>query len=134
MNKLALIAGVALLASCNSKAPAPDAVATADATMPMDAGMTPSAASAVPGSYDVTSADGSKTVDTLKADGTFVSRDAKDKVVDKGTWKGEPGKTCFTSQGKAEQCYTESAHAADGSFTATGADGKTAKVAPHAKM
>ena len=135
MKKLALIAGVALLASCGPKEPAPEAAASADASMPMDAGASPAAmAAATPGSYDVNNPDGTKSVDTLMADGTFVSRDDKDKVIDKGTWASKDGKTCFTSEGKAEQCYTETPHAADGSFSATGADGKVSQVKPHAKM
>ena len=134
MKKLALIAGLALLASCGSKEPAPEATASADATMPMDAAASPAAVAAAPGSYDVTGPDGTKTVDTLMADGTFVSRDASDKVIDKGTWRSSDGKTCFTSEGKTELCYTEGARAADGSFSATGADGKVTQVKPHAKM
>ena len=135
MKKLALLAGVALLASCGSEAPAPEATATADASMPMDAGATPAVAAVpTPGSYDVTGPDGTKSVDTLMDDGTFVSRDSADKVVDKGTWAIKEGKACFTSEGKAEQCYTETARAADGSFSTTGADGKVTQVKPHAKM
>ena len=137
MKKLALLASVALLASCGSKEPAPDATAAADASMPMDAEAGASSApiaSATPGSYDITGPDGSKSVDTLMADGTFVSRDLADKVTDKGTWTSKDGKTCFNSEGKTEMCYSESARAADGSFSATGADGKVTQVKPHAKM
>ena len=66
MKKFALLAGIALLAACGSKEPAPDVMATADATMPMDAGASPApVAMLTPGSYDVTNPDGSKTVDTL---------------------------------------------------------------------
>ena len=45
MKKLVLLAGIAVLASCGAKkdAAAPDAMASADATMPMDAAA-PSAA------------------------------------------------------------------------------------------
>ena len=135
MKKLVLLAGIALLASCGSKEPAPEATATADASMPMDAAASSAPVAAVtPGSYDVTGPDGTKSVDTLMADGTYVSRDLQDKVTDKGTWTSKDGKTCFTSEGKAEMCYAETARAADGSFSATGADGKVTKVKPHAKM
>ena len=135
MKNLALIVGVALLASCGSKEPAPEASANADASMPMDAGASSAPVAALtPGSYDVTNPDGTKSVDTLMADGTFVSRDEKDKVTDKGTWTSKDGKTCFTSQGKAEMCYAETPRAADGSFSATGPDGKVTQVKPHAKM
>ena len=135
MKNLALIVSVALLASCGSKEPAPEASASADASMPMDAGASSApVATLTPGSYDVTNPDGTKSVDTLMADGTFVSRDEKDKVTDKGTWTSKDGKTCFTSQGKAEMCYAETPRAADGSFSATGPDGKVTQVKPHAKM
>ena len=135
MKNLALIAGLALLASCGSKEPAPEAAASADAAMPMDAGATAAAVpAATPGSYDITGPDGTKTVDTLMADGTYVTRDEKDKVVDKGAWTSKDGKTCFKPAGKTETCYSESAHTADGSFSATGPDGKVTQVKPHAKM
>lgn len=137
MNKLALLASVALLASCGSKEPAPEATATADASMPMDVNAGPTAAAvamAPAGSYDVTNPDGTTGTTTLMADGTYVDRDAKDKTVAKGTWAMKDGKRCFVPEGKPEECYTESAQAADGSFTATGADGKITKVKPHAKM
>lgn len=137
MKRLALIAGVALLASCGPKAPAPEATASADASIPMDVNAGPSAApvaAATPGSYDVTNPDGKKTVDTLMADGTYVTRDDKDKVIDKGKWTSKDGKTCFTPEGKTEECYAETPRAADGSFSATGPDGKVTQVKPHAKM
>ncbi len=133
MKKFAIVASVALLAACGSKTEAPAVTATTDAAA--DAAAVASAAPyvATPGSYDVTAADGTKSVDTLMADGKYVSRDAKDKVTDKGTWANKDGKTCFTSTGKAEVCYTISAVAPDGSFTATDPTGVVVKVAPHAK-
>ena len=138
MKRLALIVGIALLASCGSKEPAPEAAASADASMPMDVEAGASAApvaAATPGSYDVTGPDGAKLVATLMADGTYVDRDLSDKVIDKGKWAVKDGKTCFDDDGdKPEVCYTDSAPAADGSFTATEADGKVTQVKPHAKM
>ena len=134
MKKFALLVGVALLASCGAKqdAAAPDAMASADATMPMDAGAAPAAAP-TPGSYDVTMPDGTARVTTLMADGTYIDRDSKDKVVEKGTMAMKDGKTCFTPTGGKEECMTDSAIAADGSFTSTSADGKVTKVKPHVK-
>ena len=131
MKRLAIIAPLALLAACEARDDAAAPAAEATETMPVDAAATP-AAGPTPGSYEVTTADGTKTVDTLMADGTYVSRDAQDKVVDKGTWAVKDGKTCFTPEGKTEECYTESTPAADGSFTATGADGTSVTVKPHA--
>ncbi len=129
MKHFLLLAGVALLAACGAReeAAAPEATATEAAEAMPAATMTTAA-----GSYDVTYPDGTKSVDTLMADGTFVSRDAADKVIDKGMWAMKDGKTCFTSEGKTEECFTEGPRAADGSFEATGADGKVTKVAPRA--
>ena len=133
MKRLALLAGVALLAACGARdeAAEPEAAATEAAPAEAAAPMT-TANGAAPGSYDVTNPDGTKSVDTLMADGTYVSRDTADKVTDKGTWTVKDGKTCFTPEGKTEECYTESPRAADGSFEATGADGKVTKVVPRA--
>ncbi|HVR89572.1 MAG TPA: hypothetical protein VHG29_00570 [Novosphingobium sp.] len=131
MNKFVIVASFALLASCGSKDEA-----TTDATATEAAPASVAAApvvNATPGSYDVTNSDGTKTVDTLMADGTFVSRDTGGKVVGKGTWAVKDGKTCFTGEGAAEECYTESAPAADGSFTATDAKGVSAQIKPRAK-
>ena len=75
--------------------------------------------------------DGTKGVDTLMADGSYVSRDSADKVTDKGKWAIKDGKTCFAAEGKAEECFAVSAPAADGSFTGTGADGAVVQVKPH---
>ena len=131
MNKFVIVASFALLASCGSKDDATtEAIATDTAAANVAAAPV---VNATPGSYDVTNPDGSKTVDTLMADGTFVSRDAGGKVVGKGTWAVKDGKTCFIAEGAAEECYTESAPAADGSFTATDAKGGSAQVKPRAK-
>ena len=132
MKKLILLAGIAALAACSGKEPAAEETAAAEA--PAAEVATAPGVTATPGSYDVTGPDGTKTVDTLMADGSYVTRDEKDKVVDKGAWTSKDGKTCFTPEGKTETCYSETAHAADGSFSATGPDGKVTQVKPHAKM
>ena len=134
MKKLAIIAGIALLASCGDRDQAAAPEAAASDTMPVDAAATPAAAMApAPGSYDVTGPDGTKLVATLMEDGTYVDRDAAGKVLEKGTWAVKDGKTCFDAEGdQAEVCYTDGARAADGSFDATGPDGKVTKVKPHA--
>ena len=128
MKKLILLAGIAALAACSGKEPA------AEETTAAEVAAAP-AVTATPGSYDVTGPDGAKLVATLMADGTYVDRDEAGKVLEKGTWATKDGKTCFDDEGdKAEVCYTDSAPAADGSFTATEADGKVTQVKPHAKM
>ena len=134
MKKLILLVGVASLASCTGKEPAAEESATAEAPAAEVAAAAP-AAGPTPGSYDVTGPDGAKMVATLMADGSYVDRDEADKVIEKGKWAVKDGKTCFDDDGaKAEVCYTDSAPAADGSFTATTADGKVTQVKPHAKM
>ena len=133
MKKLILLAGIAALAACTGKEPAAEETATAEA--PAAAVAAAPAVTATPGSYDVTGPDGTKLVATLMADGTYVDRDEAGKVLEKGKWAAKGGKTCFDDEGdKAEVCYTDSAPAADGSFTATEADGKVTQVKPHAKM
>ena len=133
MKKLILFAGIAALAACTSKEPAAEDTAAAEA--PAAAVAAAPAAAPTPGSYDVTGPDGTKLVATLMADGTYVDRDEAGKVLEKGKWAAKDGKTCFDDEGdKAEVCYTDSAPAADGSFTATEADGKVTQVKPHAKM
>ena len=138
MKKLILLASCALLASCLGKKPDAEettaaAAPAAEATAAAAPAATPAAGPAA-GSYDITYPDGTKGVDSLMADGTYVSRDSADKVTDKGTWANKDGKTCFTAEGKAEECFALSTPAADGSFAATGPDGKVTQVKPHAKM
>jgi hypothetical protein len=133
MKRLAIIAPLALLAACEARddAAAPDATETE--TMPVDAAATAPAVVATPGSYDVTLPDGTKFVSTLMADGTYVDRDADDKVTEKGTWAMKDGKACFDPEGDApESCSTSGTPAADGSFTATNEKGETVTVKPRA--
>ena len=134
MKHLILLAGVALLASCGSKTDEPAAGAATEEAMPADAAATPATANGpAPGSYDVTTPDGTKIVSTLMAHGTYVDRDEAGKVTEKGTWAAKDGKTCFDAEGDtAEVCYTDGAQNPDGSFDATGPDGKVSKVKPHA--
>ena len=133
MKKLILLAGIAALAACASKEPAAEDTAAAEA--PAAAVAAAPAGAPTPGSDAVTGPDGSTLVATLMADGTYVDRDEAGKVLEKGKWAAKGGKTCFDDEGdKAEVCYTDSAPAADGSFTATEADGKVTQVKPHAKM
>ena len=135
MRSLAILAPLALLAACGDRDQAAAPEAAASDTMPMDASTATAGAEAAgpqPGKYDVTAPDGTKMVAELKADGTYQDWQG-DKVVEKGTWAVKDGKTCFDAEGdEAEVCYTDGPAAADGSFDATGPDGKVTKVAPHA--
>jgi hypothetical protein len=121
MRKLVLIAAVAALSACNQKteeAPAATDTAMAEATPMADAGATP-------GTYDVKMADGTMGKTVINADGTYVDTDKDGKEV-RGTVARKDGKDCFDPEGAdPEMCWTVTTPGADGSFTATTADGKT---------
>lgn len=129
MKKFVLFAGVALLAACSEKqeAAAPE---MATESMPAEAAATPAAGGGVPGTYDVTMADGTKRVATLNADGTYERKDG-DKAAEKGTWVARGNQSCFDPEGDApETCNTRGPAAADGSFESTDPAGAVAKVVP----
>ena len=86
------------------------------------------------GVYEATAADGTVTTTTLNADGTYTDVDAEGATVAEGTWTVTDGKTCFspTTEGVEAMCYTETAPAADGSFTATPDEGDPLTVRPAA--
>lgn len=138
MKRLILLAATAMaLSACSQKAEeaaAPEAAAT-DAMAPAAdastaAAMTTGNGSAA-GTYDIVGPDGTKGMSKLNPDGTYEDTDESGKTTAKGTWAVKDGKTCFTPEGKPEECYTEGPAGADGSFEATGADGKVTKVSPH---
>lgn len=129
MKKFVIVASIALLAACGSK---PDAAV--DTAAVDEAAATPAAVfTPTPGTYDVTPPGGTTATNTLMADGVFVRRDAKGTVTAKGKWAVRDGKTCFVPETGAEECYTDSMPAADGSFTATDANGVVMQIKPHAK-
>ena len=128
MKRLVLIAGIALLAACSEKQEAAAPEATAEA-MPAEAAATPAAGGGVPGTYDVTMADGTKRVATLNADGTYERKEGE--KVEKGTWVARGNQSCFDPEGEApETCNTRGPAAADGSFESTDPEGAVAKVVP----
>ena len=133
MKKFAILAGLALLSACGSK----QEVATDAAASNSAAASAVATAAAVyapaPGSYDGTAADGTKSVTTMLADGSYVQRDTGGKVTAKGKWANSDGKTCMTPEKGTEQCYTNSMPAADGSFTSTDSKGAVTQAKPHAK-
>ena len=124
-----LIAAAALsLGACQKvEVPAAEEGAPSEAAAPA-AVQSPDA-----GTYDITNPDGTTGSSTLNADGTYSDQDSAGKVTAKGTWAVKDGKTCFMPEGAAEQCFAESARAADGSFTATDSKGNAVQVKPRAK-
>ena len=118
------LAGVSLTA-CQQPAPEPTPSETAAA--PTSANGSPA------GMYDATDPKGVVTTTDLRADGSYTDTDADGKTIAEGTWAVTDGKTCFTptTEGVEAQCYTETAPAADGSFTATPDKGDAVTVKPH---
>lgn len=135
MKKFALLACVAMLAACGGKKDDGAAAGASDAATAATAAATPAAVYAPgPGSYDVTAPDGKTHVTTMIADGVYVERDAKGTVTEKGKWADRDGKTCFTAEKAAEECFTLSTPAtAGGAFTATDPTGAVYQVKTHTK-
>jgi hypothetical protein len=107
-----------ILAACSSE-PAEEPVTEEVAEEIAEAPAMTAANGSPAGTYEVTAADGTVTTSTLNADGTY-----EDTAAD--------GKTCFTptTEGEEAMCYTETAPAADGSFTATPDSGDPLTVRP----
>lgn len=132
MRRLVLaLVPLTVLAACSSEPaeePATEETAAAEAPAMTAANGSPA------GAYEATAADGSVTTTTLNADGTYTDVDADGKTVAEGTWAVTDGKTCFTptTEGVEPMCYTETAPAADGSFTATPDEGDPVTVRPAA--
>lgn len=123
MKKFVLLAAAcAAAAACSQTAeePAPPAETTAaePTTAAADQGVTP-------GTYDVKMADGSVATTTINADGSYVDTGPEGEQV-RGAYARKDGRDCFDPAGDdPEMCWTVGETAADGSFTATSADGET---------
>ena len=131
MRKFAIILGPLALAACSGE-PAEEEAPAEEVVVEEVAPMT--AANGSPaGAYAATAADGTVTISTLNADGTYTDTDEAGTVLAEGTWAVTDGKTCFTptTEGVTAMCYTESAPGADGSFTATPDEGEPLTVAPY---
>ena len=124
---LLVLVPLTILAACSSE-PAEEPVAEETVAAVTAANGSPA------GAYEATAADGTVTTTTLNADGTYTDVDAEGTTVAEGTWAVTDGKTCFTptTEGVTPMCYTESAPAADGSFTATPDEGDPVTVRPAA--
>lgn len=133
MRKIALFVAPLVLAAC-AQEPAEEPAATEEPAAEAEAPAMVTANGAGPGTYEVTAADGTVGTTVLNADGTYTDTDAEGAVVAEGSWAVVDGKTCFTptTEGMEAMCFTESAIAADGSFTATGDDGTVVTVRPAA--
>ena len=121
MKKFLVAASCVALAACGSnKAEAPvEPIETADTTLDS------TATGNVAGTYEVKLADGSVTMQTINADGTYVDTTPDGTRIGGGTWRpGDNGTMCFDPEGNdPEECYTGGAPAEDGAFEMRGEDG-----------
>ncbi|WP_088310811.1 hypothetical protein [Novosphingobium sp. B 225] len=128
---IAALAAATALSGCSKSAeeaaPAASEAAASDAAAPQ------AAATLATGTFEVFGADGKAVGSTtINADGTYVDDDGKGHRV-AGLVKLVDGKTCFDPSGSAPaECFTDSAPAADGSFTATDAKGAVLTIRPKA--
>lgn len=138
MHRNTTIAAAAVLllavAGCSKSEPAPEATQSAAAASEAPAA-TWTAVIPAAGGYDVTTADGkpySKV--TLEADNSYARVPAQG-AKEAGIVNITDGKLCFDPSGKDNlpRCYTTTAPAADGSFTATNDKGVALTVKPAAK-
>lgn len=129
MKKLVLLAALTALSACSQKAEeSQDAAAEPAETAAPAPAADPGTA---PGTYDVKMADGTTASTIINADGTYADLDAKGKTVKKGKFAHKDGKDCFDPDGdEAEECWSLSPVAADGSFTATNPKATTVTVTP----
>lgn len=127
MKALIVLGSALALASCGQRTETTvEATPTATATTAMADAPSPAATGAATGNmagrYEVTMADGTMMTETINADGTYV--DVMNGEETRGRWRMNGAQSCFDPDGTdAERCYTTTAPAGDGSFTATSADG-----------
>ena len=84
------------------------------------------------GAYEVAAADGTSSIVTLNADGTYSQVTPEGTYGAEGTYAIVDGKTCFKQRqvGAEPLCYTETAPSEDGSYTATPEGGEPLTVTP----
>ena len=116
MRAFLALAAVMALAACGSKTDEDSAVVTTESeasTAAIDT-VTPTA---MAGTYEVTLPDGSVTLQTLSADGTYTDR-IDGEIVDQGTWRQQGDQLCYAPEGEAanEQCYAGGEPGPDGAF------------------
>ena len=130
MKKFLIVAACGALAACGSNEADTTAEPMNDTTATTQAGTTDTAtASQMAGSYEMTMSDGTVVRQQVNADGTYVDSDMDGNELERGTWRQQGSQLCYDDAGPgAEECWTGGTPGADGSFTATGADGSTITV------
>ena len=129
MKYIVIAAATVALAACSKPAPAPDATTEAATETPAETATVANGSPA--GAYEVTAKDGSVRTATLNADGTYEDTDATGKVLEEGTWAVKDGKDLLRRRRRGRRSDVlgrEAAPGADGSFTATSADGRAIRL------
>lgn len=122
MKKIVLVAAFAALAACSQPETAEEAEAPAEVAEAAPANI---AADGLPsvGMYKVTAADGTSTMEDVRADGTYVSTSA-DGTTSTGKWEQKsPELYCATpdEEGAKQTCYEEAVDA-NGVYTSKNPD------------
>ena len=122
MRKLAILGLAIGLAACSSEQPAPEA----------DVAPFTTANGSPAGTYEYSAADGTASIMTINADGTYSQVTPDGTQGGTGTVAVVDGKTCFKVHlpGAQPLCYSEGERAEDGSFTATSDGGEALTVNP----
>jgi len=125
MQRFAIVSAVLVLAACSTEQPEvtePEEVAEDFVT----------ANGSPPGVYEFTGADGSVSLITVNADGSFSQMTPDGEYGATGTLEVVEGRTCarLETTGAEPLCYTESEPAEDGSFTTTPDGGEPIAVRP----
>lgn len=110
------LAGCLVLAACGSNEAEDTAAAPADVAVATPAPDTVTPA-AMAGTYEVTLPDGTVTMQTLSADGTYIDR-MDGEITERGTWRQQGDQLCYDPEGEAatEQCYAGGEPGPDGAF------------------
>ena len=126
---LALTAATLALTACSQRSETvvePTATTSAAGTTPSPVANQPATGS-MAGTYEATRPDGTRMTLTVKPDGSFTEVANGKELA--GTWRMDGAKSCFDPAGDApDVCYTNSAVAADGSFTSTAPDGTSMTI------
>ncbi|WP_427968911.1 hypothetical protein [Altererythrobacter sp.] len=126
MRRRAIMMATVILAAC-SGGPAEDSADTGTETAMTLANGSPA------GTYYVAAADGTASLVTVNADGTYSQVTPEGTDAAQGTFEVVDGKTCFKTRsvGAVPICYSETEPAEDGSYTATPDGGEPLSVKPY---
>lgn len=124
MRKLAIVAATCLAAAC-TQGPTTDAETEAVA-------MT-TANGSPPGTYHMAAKDGTASLVTIYADGTYSQVTPDGGFPARGTFEVVDGKTCFKVHqiGAEPNCFSESEPGEDGSYTAVLDSGEELTITPY---